>query len=109
MYQYFVKIVPAEINYLGGKSIHTYQYSVSRQERDLQMQANNGLPGVFINMDFSPMLVIYSETRPTFASFLTGVCAILGGFFTVASLIDSIIIEHRFIESVSWVKQCRIE
>lgn len=45
MYQYFLKIVPAEINYLSGKSIHTYQYSVSRQERDLQMQANNGLPG----------------------------------------------------------------
>ncbi|CDS13876.1 hypothetical protein LRAMOSA06050 [Lichtheimia ramosa] len=91
MYQYFLKIVPAEINYLSGKSIHTYQYSVSRQERDLQMQANNGLPGVFINMDFSPMLVIYSETRPTFASFLTGVCAIVGGIFTVASLIDGVI------------------
>ena len=34
------------------------------------------------------MLVIYSETRPTFASLLVSVCAIIGGIFTVASLVD---------------------
>ena len=42
-------------------------------------------------MDFSPMLVIYSESRGTFASFLTSICAIIGGIFTVASLVDGIL------------------
>ena len=37
------------------------------------------------------MLVIYSESRGTFASFLTSVCAIIGGIFTVASLVDGIL------------------
>ncbi|KAI8141531.1 endoplasmic reticulum vesicle transporter-domain-containing protein [Fennellomyces sp. T-0311] len=88
MYQYFLKIVSSEFNYISGKQLHTFQYSVSRQERDLKQQGSGGLPGVFFVMDFSPMLVIYNETRPTFASFLTGVCAIVGGIFTVASLVD---------------------
>ncbi|KAI9310357.1 endoplasmic reticulum vesicle transporter-domain-containing protein [Dichotomocladium elegans] len=46
MYQYFLKIVPSQIDYLNGKTLHTYQYSVSRQERDLAQQSGNGLPGM---------------------------------------------------------------
>ncbi|KAI9278389.1 endoplasmic reticulum vesicle transporter-domain-containing protein [Phascolomyces articulosus] len=88
MYQYFLKIVSSEFNYINGKHLRTFQYSVSRQERDLRQQGQGGLPGVFFMMDFSPMLVIYSESRGTFASFLTGVCAIIGGIFTVASIVD---------------------
>lgn len=47
--------------------------------------------GVFFNFDISPMLVIQKEERKSFTSFLTGVCAIVGGIFTVASLIDGAI------------------
>ncbi|KAL0079265.1 endoplasmic reticulum vesicle transporter-domain-containing protein [Phycomyces blakesleeanus] len=91
MYQYFLKIVPTKFDYLSGDSFNTYQYSVSRQERNLREQSSGGLPGVFFMMDFSPMLVIYSEHRKSLASFLTSVCAIIGGIFTVASLLDGII------------------
>ena len=45
MYQYFLKIVSSEFNYLNGKHLRTFQYSVSRQERDLKQQAQGGLPG----------------------------------------------------------------
>ncbi|KAI9498508.1 endoplasmic reticulum vesicle transporter-domain-containing protein [Zychaea mexicana] len=91
MYNYHLKIVSSEFNYLNGKHLRTFQYSVSRQERDLRKQGGGGLPGVFFIMDFSPMLVIYSEYRGTFASFLVGVCAIVGGIFTVASLVDGVL------------------
>ena len=47
------------------------------------------LPGVFFNYDISPMMVIYSEVRKPFTSFLTGVCAIVGGIFTVAGMVDT--------------------
>lgn len=47
--------------------------------------------GVFFNFDISPMLVIQKEERKSFTSFLTGVCAIVGGIFTVASIIDGAI------------------
>lgn len=49
------------------------------------------LIGVFFNFDISPMLVIQKEERKSFASFLTGVCAIVGGIFTVAGLLDGAI------------------
>jgi hypothetical protein len=49
------------------------------------------IPGVFFNLDISPMMVIYQETRPSFTSFITGVCAIVGGIFTVAGIIDSVL------------------
>lgn len=42
-------------------------------------------------MDISPMLITYREERSSFASFLTGVCAIIGGIFTVAGLFDRVV------------------
>jgi hypothetical protein len=50
-----------------------------------------GLPGVFFMLNHSPMRIIYSESRPTFGSFLTSICAIIGGVFSVASIIDTIL------------------
>ncbi|KAG0178633.1 hypothetical protein DFQ29_003201 [Apophysomyces sp. BC1021] len=88
MYQYYLKIVPTRFDYVNGHTLDTFQYSVSQQERDLRQQATGGLPGVFFVMDFSPMLVIYSESRQSLSSFLTSVCAIVGGIFTVASIVD---------------------
>ena len=56
------------------------------QER---LHAQGGIPGVFFNYDISPMKVINREARPkTFAGFLTGVCAIIGGTLTVAAALD---------------------
>jgi hypothetical protein len=34
-------------------------------------------------------MVKFTETKKSFAHFLTGVCAIIGGVFTVAGLVDS--------------------
>ena len=47
------------------------------------------MTGVFFNYEISPMLVTYTEQRKSITSFLTGVCAIVGGVFTVAGMIDS--------------------
>jgi hypothetical protein len=89
MYQYFLKIVPTEFNFLNGKRIRTFQYSVSKQDHIVSYLG--GLPGVFFMLDHSPMRIIYSETKTSLASYLTSLCAIIGGIFTVASVIDSIL------------------
>ena len=47
--------------------------------------------GVFFNYDISPMQVTYTEYQKPFSHFLTDVCAVVGGVFTVAGIIDSII------------------
>jgi hypothetical protein len=46
-------------------------------------------PGLFMNIEVSPMQIVHTEKRKPFAHFLTTFCAIVGGVLTVASLIDS--------------------
>ena len=48
-------------------------------------------PGVFFIYDLSPMLVRLTEYRRSFAHFLTNVCAIVGGVFTVAGMLDGML------------------
>ncbi|KAI8971707.1 endoplasmic reticulum vesicle transporter-domain-containing protein [Mycotypha africana] len=89
MYQYFLKIVASEFDFLTGKQVRTFQYSVSKQ--DQVVTPRGGLPGVFFMLDHSPMRVLYSETRPTLGSLLTSLCAIVGGVFSVAQIVDNIL------------------
>ena len=87
---------------MGDKgSVETHQYSVTSHQRSLaggsgaaeghkeRLHAHGGIPGVFFSYDISPMKVINREQRPkTFASFLTGMFAVVGGTLTVAAAID---------------------
>ncbi len=43
MYQYFLKIVPTEFDFINGKQTRTFQYSVSKQ--DQLVNQGGGLPG----------------------------------------------------------------
>jgi endoplasmic reticulum-Golgi intermediate compartment protein 3 len=47
--------------------------------------------GVFFQYEISPMLVHYEQFRKPFTHFLTDVCSIVGGVFTVAGLVDSFV------------------
>ncbi|WWD16541.1 hypothetical protein CI109_100968 [Kwoniella shandongensis] len=105
MFQYFLKVVSTNFVSLTGEEIPSHQYSVTQYERDLRsgnapgkdshghMTSHGvmGVPGVFFNYDISPIRVIHTETRQSFAHFLTSSCAIIGGVLTVAGLIDSFI------------------
>ena len=89
------------LGYGSQGSIEAHQYSVTSHKRPLmggndaaeghkeRVHAGGGIPGVFFNYDISPMKVVNREARPkTFTSFLTGVCAIIGGTLTVAAALD---------------------
>ena len=41
--------------------------------------------------DLSPMMVKLTEYRHSVTHFLTGVCAIVGGVFTVAGMLDGML------------------
>lgn len=90
MFQYFVKLVPT-IYKTSHLHIETNQYSVTEHFKPLQAGQKRGLPGVFVMYDLSPIVVMYSETSQSLGHFLTSVCAIVGGVFTVAGIIDSFI------------------
>uniref|UniRef100_A0A7N9AP24 Endoplasmic reticulum-Golgi intermediate compartment protein n=1 Tax=Mastacembelus armatus TaxID=205130 RepID=A0A7N9AP24_9TELE len=92
MYQYFVKIVPTIYVKTDGEVVKTNQFSVTRHEKVANgLIGDQGLPGVFVLYELSPMMVKFTEKHRSFTHFLTGVCAIVGGVFTVAGLIDSLI------------------
>lgn len=109
MYQYFLKVVSTSFNLLSGGTINSHQYSVTQFERDIKGGNAPGkeghghftshgvaaVPGVYINYEISPMKVIHTETRQSFAHFLTSTCAIVGGVLTVAGILDSVIFSSR--------------
>ncbi|KAK2528994.1 Ergic3 [Columba livia] len=79
---------------LGQKKdvVRTNQFSVTRHEKIANgLLGDQGLPGVFVLYELSPMMVKLTEKHRSFTHFLTGVCAIVGGIFTVAGFIDSLI------------------
>eukprot|EP01111_Echinosteliopsis_oligospora_P002808 TRINITY_DN1439_c0_g1_i1.p1 TRINITY_DN1439_c0_g1~~TRINITY_DN1439_c0_g1_i1.p1 ORF type:complete len:384 (-),score=111.29 TRINITY_DN1439_c0_g1_i1:153-1304(-) len=95
MFQYFVKVVPTIYQGLDGTYINTNQFSVTEHYKALSVKgegnSGHGLPGVFFMYDLSPIMVKFTEKQRSFPHFLTSVCAIVGGVFTVAGIIDSLV------------------
>lgn len=104
-FQYFVKVVATRYETLSGgvggsgQVLETNQYSVTSHEQDIMggrdedhphtLHGRGGVPGVYFSYEISPMKIINREQRAkTFGSFLTGVCAIVGGVLTVGAIVD---------------------
>ncbi|XP_053430954.1 endoplasmic reticulum-Golgi intermediate compartment protein 3 isoform X1 [Nycticebus coucang] len=89
MFQYFVKVVPTVYMKVDGEVLRTNQFSVTRHEKVANgLLGDQGLPGVFVLYELSPMMVKLTEKHRSFTHFLTGVCAIIGGMFTVPALVS---------------------
>jgi len=92
VFQYFVKVVPTTYQFADGHVVDSCQYSVTDQFKSAHDPSKGFvLPGVFFIYDVSPILVKFTEKRPSFTSFLTSLCAIVGGVFTVAGIVDGVI------------------
>ncbi|XP_063720533.1 endoplasmic reticulum-Golgi intermediate compartment protein 3-like [Symsagittifera roscoffensis] len=92
MHTYYVKLVPTTYISVNGSSLSTHQYSVTRHQSQINFKAlANGLPGTFFQYEFSPIMVRLKETPRSFGHLLTALCSIVGGVFTVASLLDAFI------------------
>jgi len=89
-FMYYIKIVPTTYSYLQGMRQETNQFSVTQHFKALTHH-DVGLPGVFFNYEISPIMVDVTETQRSLSHFLTQLCAILGGAFTVAGMIDKLI------------------
>ncbi|KAG0471663.1 hypothetical protein HPP92_016209 [Vanilla planifolia] len=91
MYQYFIKVVPSVYNNINGQTIHSNQFSVTEHFRTDEVGRIQALPGVFFFYDLSPIKVTVKEDHVPFLHFLTNVCAIVGGVFTVSGILDSFV------------------
>ncbi|KAL8208947.1 hypothetical protein R6Q57_008359, partial [Mikania cordata] len=90
MYEYFIKVVPTIYTNIRGHSIKSNQFSVTEHYKRPEF-GRRSLPGVFFFYDLSPIKVTFMEKHTSFLHFLTNVCAIVGGIFTVAGIVDSFI------------------
>lgn len=90
MYQYYVKIVPTIYKEVSGNEIISNQYAVTEHLRHLAPGSGRGLPGVYFYYELSPIQAIFEETRGRggVQRFLTSLCAIVGGSFTVMGIVD---------------------
>lgn len=89
MYQYFIKVVPTLYTSRGGRVLRTAQFSVTEHPKAVDLLSGRSLPGVFFFFDINPIQVAFAETKTSFLHFLTSVCAIVGGVFTVSGIVDS--------------------
>lgn len=92
MFQYYVKVVPTMYARADGHTLHTNQFAVTRHQKQVSVAfGEQGLPGLFVIYEIAPLMVKYGEKQKSFFHFLTSVCAIVGGVFTVAGMIDAAI------------------
>ncbi|CAF0924347.1 unnamed protein product [Rotaria sordida] len=94
LYHYYVKIVPSAYVFLNQTQLITNQYSVTKHKKiikNLYDSSDHQIPGTFFTYEISAIMVKFIEQKRSLAHFLTSLCAIIGGVFTVSSLIDAFI------------------
>ncbi|XP_021807334.1 protein disulfide-isomerase 5-3-like isoform X1 [Prunus avium] len=85
--EHYLQIVKSEvITGRNHKLIEEYEYTAhSSLVQSLQV------PVAKFHFELSPMQVLITENRKSFSHFITNMCAIIGGVFTVAGIVDSIL------------------
>lgn len=81
-FQYHIKVVPTLYEPWYGEPVLTNQFSYTELFRTTHEL--DKFPAVYFHYEFSPIIARYTKSRRTYSSFLTGLCAIVGGVFTVA-------------------------
>lgn len=89
-FAYFTNIVPSSYTPRFGSVVKSNQISVTEHVRTETNASGmwQRLPGVFIFFEYTPIRIDMVDRVMPFLSFLTSVCAIVGGVFTVVGLIE---------------------
>merc|ERR1711972_685593 len=90
-HEYVMRIVPTTYEDISGSKLVAYQYTYAYRSHISFGHGGRVIPALWFKYDLNPITVRYHETRPPIYHFLTTVCAIVGGTFTVAGIIDSCI------------------
>lgn len=78
--------MPTTYRFHDGDEVDSFTYTVNNRQ-----SVKGYSPTVIFSYDFNPLRVLISERRAELATFLTQVCAIIGGVFTVMGIVDSVL------------------
>lgn len=100
MFHYYIKLVPTLFVDQYGEETMTHQYSVAEKRQNTVNSGNqiSGLPGVYFVYSLNPFLVVKREKTASLNELLTSICAIVGGIFTLAGLLDKMIFSLQLFE-----------
>ena len=90
-YEYHLDIVPTIYTRAGLTSTSTersYQMAVSQHYQEVPP---GHMPAAFFRYQLSPITVKFSKERTSFLHFLTYVCAIVGGIYSVAGVLNRMV------------------
>jgi len=90
-HEYFLKIVPTVLSRSYNSAVYSYQYTYAYKHYVAHHFGGRSIPAIWFRYDLSPITVKYHFRYKPMYSFLTTLCAIVGGIFTVAGIIDSCI------------------
>ncbi|TNV72109.1 hypothetical protein FGO68_gene1724 [Halteria grandinella] len=90
---FYLIAVPSYFTDAGGSRYQVYQLT---QNSFTDYNAQQSV--LMFNYELSPITVQYQQTKENFFEFIVYICAIVGGIFTVAGIVDSII--HRSVSSL---------
>lgn len=85
--EHYIKVVHTKMHLLGWTPFDVYQMQVHSNA----FKEDSAVPTTRITYDVSPLNVVVKEERRSAAEFLTSLCAIIGGVFTVLGLFDSVV------------------
>ena len=85
-----MKIVPT-IYEDGSNRRDSFQYTYAYKSYLSFTHTGKIIPAIWFRYDLNPITVKYHRSRKPLYSFLTTIAAIVGGVFTVAGIIDSLI------------------
>ncbi|GJX52792.1 disulfide isomerase-like protein 5-4 [Tanacetum coccineum] len=84
--EHYLQVVKTEVLGLSHQLIEDYEYTAHTS-----LIHSHSIPAAKFHLQFSPMQVLITETAKPFSHFITNLCAIIGGVFTVAGILDSIL------------------
>lgn len=67
--------------------VKTNQYAVTEFAHEMNPGAPEGFPGIFFKLDFQPVTVLVTASRPTFLKFLTRLCGVVGGIISATGMV----------------------
>mmetsp|Transcript_47708 Transcript_47708/g.103792 ORF Transcript_47708/g.103792 Transcript_47708/m.103792 type:complete len:348 (-) Transcript_47708:152-1195(-) len=94
IFEYYTKVVSTTYAPLGRPPLHVYQFRANTNRIE-----NQQMPSLYFRYDFSPVTIKFRESKESFSHFIVQLCAVVGGIFTVAGLVDTLV--HKSIVTLA--------